>query len=79
MQEPRGDETPIVDLLHALDELVPRYADDFVLREPVAQILNATLALLNGPIGRLDGGMVWDVVERFAHTMHYNLDVEEFE
>lgn len=75
---PVGTEVPFVQLLAAIDTLVRRHADDYVLRDGIAHLIMGMNDLLNADTGRLDCGSLSDLMNHYAEAISFDLAVERF-
>lgn len=79
INRPTAQEAPLVNMLRVIDHLVEMHAEDYVLREGVADIIKGVRVLLNADLGpRLDMGTVDHQLCDAAATIGYCLDCENF-
>lgn len=80
--DPQGFERPIVSMLNAIKDYAELYqaeyhssvGQDYVLGdEGIKPMLQALLTLLNGEIGRLDGGMMDREIREVAEILKIDL------
>jgi hypothetical protein len=71
---PTKEEAPIVHLFDALDALVPLYKEDRVMRPALAGLITSAERLLDGDLGRMDGGTLWRVLADYAQEIGYSMD-----
>lgn len=80
IESPIGSEIPIVKMIEFLNSYVANQAfgwvigDDYVLGDAMTEIVKSTLTLLNGDIGRLDGGKIDQFLREYAQTNRLYID-----
>ena len=78
--EPTPTEASLISLMAAIEATVSRWANDYVLRDGIADLIVGTRQLLNGEWGdRLDMGTVDADLISLAARMDYCLDHEAFD
>lgn len=78
LTDPTPAERPIVSLVSAIDSLSAMYAGDYVMAPGVAQLIQGAIEMLNGSLGRLDGGSLSSELWAYAARIEFDLDSEEF-
>lgn len=79
MMIPNETEAPFVALLTAINTLIERHGNDYVLRDGIAHLIMGTQALLNGETGRLDCGSIDTTLNAQAARIGFDLDREVFD
>ena len=80
IESPIGSEIPIVKMIQFLNSYADNQAygwlvgDDYVMGPALEQIVKSAFTLLDGDIGRLDGGKVDQYFREYAQTNRLNID-----
>jgi hypothetical protein len=80
IESPIGVEIPIVKMIQFLNSYADNQpfgwlvGDDYVMGPALEEIVKSALTLLNGDIGRLDGGKVDQYFREYAQTNRLNID-----
>ena len=80
IQSPIGAEIPIVKMIEFLNSYVDAQpfgwaiGDDYILGDAIAEIVKSAITLLNGEIGRLDGGKIDQFLREYAQTNRLDID-----
>lgn len=75
---PDQREIALVKLLDGASAAVVQYGQDGLLRDGVADILKGMRTLLDGDLGRLDGGEVSAIIEQLFAEIGFDPDTETF-
>lgn len=78
MLQPIDAEVPVVTLLQTAYDLAEEHGQDYALREAVVHACKAVRVLLDGNLGRLDGGSLSEEIEALMERVSFDSDTDRY-
>lgn len=78
MMNPTDQESMVLSLIQTATTIAETYPDDRIMREAAKYALFAARVLLDGDLGRLDGGTLDSAIRDLADVINLDLDTEEW-